>query len=285
MSGDRLDDQQSVGLYGPDTVTWRVNREAVLLAGGGRALLLQVAHPLVAAGVEQHSDYERHPWRRLVRTLDITTKIVFGDPETSAAASSQLQRRHTRVQGTSERGVPYDARDPKLLVWVWATLVDSSLLLYQRCVRPLSSDEVERYYQEQKLFAYACGVPEGGCPPAYGDFTEYWDRMVAEELEVTDAARAVAGSIMRPAVPALVRPVFAPNSLITIGLLPPQLRTEYGFPWSRGRQRMLDLALGTMRRTVRLLPPVLRQFPESRTAARRARTSGPRPADTEPRLA
>jgi uncharacterized protein (DUF2236 family) len=285
MSGDGLGDQQSVGLYGPDTITWRVNREAVLLAGGGRALLLQVAHPLVAAGVEQHSDYERHPWRRLVRTLDITTKIVFGDPETSAEASRQLQRRHTRVQGTSEGGVPYDARDPKLLVWVWATLVDSSLLLHQRCVRPLSSDEVERYYQEQKRFAYACGVPEGGCPPDYGDFSHYWDRMVAEELEVTDAARAVAGSIMRPAVPALVRPVFVPNSLITIGLLPPQLRADYGFPWSRGRQRMLDLTLATLRRTARLLPPVMRQFPEARTAARRARTSGPRPADTEPRLA
>jgi uncharacterized protein (DUF2236 family) len=285
MPGEARSDQQAMGLYGPDTVTWRVNREAVLLAGGGRALLLQVAHPLVAAGVEQHSDYQRHPWRRLVRTLDITTKIVFGDAETSAAASRQLQRRHMRVQGTSEKGVPYDARDPKLLVWVWATLVDSSLLLYERCVRPLSDEDTERYYQEQKRFAYACGVPEGGCPATYGDFGAYWDRMLAEELEVTDAARAVADSIMRPAVPAIVRPAFAPSSLLTIGLLPAPLRSDYGFSWSRGRQRMLDLTLATLRRTVRVLPPVMRQFPEARTAGRRARRAGPAPVETEARLA
>ena len=277
--------EQATGLYGPETVTWRVNREAVLLGGGGRALLLQVAHPLVAAGVAQHSDYERHPWRRLVRTLDITTKIVFGDPETSQAASRQLDRRHSRVKGTSERGVAYDARDPALLVWVWATLIDSSLLLYRRCVQPLSSEDVERYYQEQKRFAYACGVPEGGCPADYAEFGDYWDRMLAQELEVTDAARAVADSIMRPAVPAVVRPAFAPNSLLTIGLLPPRLRAEYGFKWGPGRQRTLDFTLAALRRTVRLLPPVVRQFPEARTAARRARQARPRPADTEARLA
>src|SRR3954470_21653340 len=101
-----------IGLYGPDSVTWRVNREAVLLAGGGRALLLQVAHPLVAAGVEQHSNYSSDPWGRLYRTLDLTTKIVFGDAQTAAQASERLQKRHTTVNGVAEDGTPYDARDP-----------------------------------------------------------------------------------------------------------------------------------------------------------------------------
>ena len=74
------------GLFGPGSVTWRVNGESVLLAGGGRALLLQVAHPSVAAGVEQHSSYDTDPWGRLIRTLDVVTKITFGDSEASARA-------------------------------------------------------------------------------------------------------------------------------------------------------------------------------------------------------
>src|SRR3954463_13256751 len=114
-----------IGLYGPDTVTWRVNREAVLLAGGGRALLLQVAHPLVAAGVARHSTFETQPWTRLHRTLDLVTKITFGDRRTSELASARLRGVHARVQGTAADGTPYSARDPDLLLWVWATLVDS----------------------------------------------------------------------------------------------------------------------------------------------------------------
>jgi len=103
--------------FGPGSVTWRINRETALLAGGGRALLLQVAHPLVAAGVAQHSDFETNPWRRLVRTLDVGTKIVFGDPQTSAAAARALRRRHETVRGVSDEGVPYEANDPALLLW------------------------------------------------------------------------------------------------------------------------------------------------------------------------
>ena len=90
-----------IGLFGPDTVTWRVNREAVLLAGGGRALLLQVAHPLVAAGVVEHSRFEADPWGRLYRTLDLTTKIVFGDAAVSAEASRRLRARHASVHGVA----------------------------------------------------------------------------------------------------------------------------------------------------------------------------------------
>ena len=114
------------GLYGPDDVTWRVNRETVLLAGGGRALLLQVAHPLVAAGVAEHSNYREEPWGRLYRTLDVTTRIVFGDAETSRQAARGLRATHRRVRGVAEDGTPYDARDPELLLWVWATLVETS---------------------------------------------------------------------------------------------------------------------------------------------------------------
>src|SRR5919201_1926980 len=106
------------GLYGPGDVTWRVNREMVLLAGGGRALLLQVAHPRVAAGVAQHSDYREDPWGRLFRTLDLTTRIVFGDRDASRQASRRLKQVHGRVHGVTKEpggrypvGTQYDARN------------------------------------------------------------------------------------------------------------------------------------------------------------------------------
>jgi uncharacterized protein (DUF2236 family) len=260
----------AVGLYGPETVTWRLNREAVLLAGGGRALLLQVAHPLVGAGVEQHSDYREDPWGRLFRTLDLTTKIVFGDPEASDKAARTLRGKHVNVQGTADDGTPYDARDPDLLLWVWATLVDTTLLVYQRCVKPIPVADIWTYYEEQKLFAHACGIPEGHCPETFRDFCEYCERMIDEELRVTDAARAVARTIIRPTgVPRPLLPVFAPNNLTTAGLLPERIRAEYGFEWSPGRERLLDAGTLAIRRLLPLLPTRLREFPAARLAARR----------------
>lgn len=262
--------RSQVGLFGPETLTWRVNRELVLLAGGGSALLLQVAHPLVAAGVEQHSDYATHPWARLHRTLDTTTMIVFGDPRASAAAGRRLQGVHARVSGVSDEGAPYDARDPRLLLWVWATLVHTAIDVYGRCVGALTPDELECYYEEQKRFAQACGVPLASCPETHADFEAYWERMRERELRVTPAARAVAESIVHPRVPRPLRPAFAPNTLLTAGLLPPSLRAAYGFAWSARHERLLAITLAALRGARRRLPAGAREFPAARAARRRA---------------
>jgi uncharacterized protein (DUF2236 family) len=119
-----------VGLFGPGTVTWRVNREGVLLVGGGAALILQAAHPLVAAGVAEHSNYRQDPWGRLTHTLDLTAKVVFGDMRTAEEAARRVRAGHERVRGVTaedggrySRGTAYHANDPELLIWVHATLV------------------------------------------------------------------------------------------------------------------------------------------------------------------
>src|SRR5256714_9195655 len=116
------------GLFGPDSLTWRVNREGVLLFGGGTATILQVAHPLVAAGVSQHSDYREDPWGRLYRTLDVVTKITFGSTRTSDQAAEQLRKVHERVRGVATEdggsypaGTRYCALNPDLHRWVPAT--------------------------------------------------------------------------------------------------------------------------------------------------------------------
>ena len=253
-------------LLGPETVSWRVNREPVIFAGAGRALLLQVAHPLVAAGVAEHSDYEQHPWQRLYRTLNISYKIAFADPKTSEAAARRLHGRHDHVTGTSSDGVHYSALDPDLLTWVWATLVDTSLMVYERCFAPLSTADREVFYQEQKRFAMACGVPEGTCPDKFGDFAAYVGRMVADELRVTQPALVTAQAITRPN-PWVVRPLALPHNLFTAGLLPPRVREQYGFPWSQSRQRLMDAAFASARVGVRVVPRRLREVPVAMVGA------------------
>lgn len=256
-------------MLGPGTVTWRVNREPVVFMGGGRALLLQVAHPLVAAGVAQHSNYQADPWGRLYRTLDTTVKIVFGPREVSARAGAKLRRRHDYVSGHSDDGVPYHAQDPALLLWVWATLVDTALLLYERCLGPLPRAERERFVAEQALFAHACGVPEDRCPTSLSEFEDYFARMVATELRVTPAARAVADSLAPSAAPLPLRPAFALHWLVTAGLLPTRTREGYGLPWSRRRQRLLDVWLRGVGLGVRPVPLEARALPVTLTAAGR----------------
>lgn len=248
-------------MLGPETVSWRINREAAILAGGGRALLLQVAHPKVAAGVEQHSGYQADPWGRLYRTLDTTYKITFGDDETSARASRRLRGRHRPVTGIDDSGAAYAASDPALLLWVWATLVETSLTIYERCFAGLPQRDRDRYYAEQQRFALACGVPDGAWPATLDAFEDYYATMLADELRVTPSALAVAASIREPRVPTALRPAMAPNTLLTFGLLPARLRADYGYDWSAERERSLNLALLALRVAGRVTPRALRHLP------------------------
>ena len=264
------------GLFGPHSVTWRVNRESVLLLGGGRALLLQVAHPSVAAGVAQHSNYREDPWGRLYRTLELTTAIVFGDSETAESAARHLRGVHAHVQGTVEdgrhAGERYAAVDRELLLWVWATLVESALLVYTRYVGPLKVADVEAYYDEQKRFLAACGAPAGTAPETFAQFMAWYDDTVEHGLEVTSAARDVADAILRPRrLPLPLRPVFDALNLATVGLLPSSLREAYELGWGPQRERLLGAQTSVVRRLMPLLPSLVRELPAARSAQRRLR--------------
>jgi uncharacterized protein (DUF2236 family) len=260
-------------------MTWRINREGVLLLGGGRALVLQVAHPLVAAGVAAYSNYREDPWGRLIRTLELTTAIVFGDSEESAEASARLQRIHTRVRGVTEeaggrfpKGTPYEANDPELLMWVHATLVDTSLLVYDRYVARLSIDERRRYYEEQKLLGEAFGVPIERQPDTYADFNDYMAEMIdGDSLAATDALRDVVDATLRPSLPVVARPLIEAVNLATVGLLPSRLRDELGLAWGPGRERLVGASRLMVRGALPLLPRLLRDFPPARSADKRVR--------------
>jgi uncharacterized protein (DUF2236 family) len=263
------------GLFGPESLTWRINRENVLVLGGGRALILQVAHPLVAAGVAQHSNYRKDPWGRLFRTLDRTTAIVFGSPEEAEDAAGAVWNLHGKVEGESDRGVPYRARDPKLLMWVHATLVDTSLLVYDRYVDRLSIVDRERYYEEQKALAEAFGCPRSEQPETYMEFNDYFATMLEDEIEVTDVTRDVLDSIQNPELPyasvtrPLAWPLFEPVRMLTASLLPERLRRELGLSARRLEGPVLAAQARLLRAGLPLVPGLVREFPRARAARRR----------------
>lgn len=247
---------------GRNSISWLVNSEPLVFAGGGRALLMQVAHPGVGAGVEQHSTYARDPWGRLFRTIDVMMKLSFASPEQSARQQRMLDKMHRRVRGTTDLGQSYSAHDTDLQLWVWATLVDTALVVYERVRSRLSDEQRETYYAESKLMAYGCGVPRGACPETFTDFRAYIDRVVSTDLHVTTSARAVAAASMVPPLPGALADVAAvPNQLVTIGLLPPELRQQYGFAWTPAMQRSLDRWFTGAKVMTTVVPTPLRRAP------------------------
>src|SRR2546430_10183763 len=215
------------GLYSDDSVTRRVNRENILLLGGGRALLMQLAHPKVAAAVDEHSDFRSQPVRRLRRTIRMTMAIVFGDRETALAAARAVNHAHGRV-----RGEGYRALDPDLLRWVHATLVDSALVTYETFVKPLAAREREDFFQESKLLGEILGIPREQFPHTYPEFNEYVHTMVLDgPVRVGPRALDLAKLVTRPRLRLVPGPTMVPFEVVTAGVPPPQPRGQDRLPW------------------------------------------------------
>jgi uncharacterized protein (DUF2236 family) len=235
----------------------RVNGEAVLLLGGGRALLMQLAHPLVARGVADHSDFRSNPLLRLQRTLDVVFTIVFGSELEARDAAAALAAVHARV-----RGPGYRASDPPLMLWVHATLVDTALRVHRRFLGGLQDEDAERYYQDAIQLGELIGVPRAVQPPDLAAFRGYVRRMVGS-LTVTDVARDLAREVLHPRVPWPAVPVVEPLALLgrqlTAGLLPPPLRQAYRLSWDPGREAVLSTASLAARTVLSRVPAGLRR--------------------------
>ncbi|HXF57388.1 MAG TPA: oxygenase MpaB family protein [Actinomycetota bacterium] len=265
------------GLFGPGSETWRVGRERVLLLGGQAALLLQLAHPLVAAGVAEHSDFRRRPLERLRATLRATLAVTFGDRRQAEEAARAVADTHRRVRGSLREaagpfpaGTPYRALDPHLALWVHATLVEVALDTYERFVGPLGEARRARYFEEGKRFAALFGVTEQVMPRTYGEFRRYVGSMVeGPALTVTEEARALARDVLRPrGSPALVA-VAAAGRLAAAGLLPARLREAFGLPWGAAERAAFASLARSVRAALPLLPARLRYWPHYLEALRR----------------
>ncbi len=264
----------SEGLFARESALRRVNREAVLLLAGPRALLLQLAHPLVAAAVAEHSDFLRDPLGRLMRTLERTLGIVFGSRAHAQACVVAIHSAHARVRGRLAEGTaafpagtPYDARDPELLLWVHATLVDSALVAYERLVAPLDARTRDAFIAESGDVAVLLGVPEDRVPRSSEAFAAYVAAMLGgPQLEPTAAARRLADAVIHPPLRWLPRAVGDAASVLLLALLPPLVRERYGFAWSPARERTSAAAYHVLRAALPLVPRRLRELPTARGA-------------------
>lgn len=241
------------GLFAEDAVIRRVGGEGLLLAGGGRATLLQIAHPGVARGVFEHSTFAERPLDRLRGTLTYAYAVVFGTRAEVEAVSRAVRSMHSRVAG---------ADDPALLVWVNATLYDTALLLYQHAFGPLRPADADECYRQYSVLATAIGCPAQAWPADREAFARYWDDMLGS-LRVGDEARQIAGTLLQPRhFPVALRPALGLTRFVTAGLLPSPIRAGFGYSWTPRQQRRLDRALGVSAALYPRLPARLRHWPK-----------------------
>jgi uncharacterized protein (DUF2236 family) len=268
------------GIFGPQSMTWRVDREAAVFLGAGRALLLQLAHPWIAAAIEQHSQTFADPIRRFHRTFSIVFTMVFGALDQSLAAARRLNRRHADIHGTLpdaagpfSAGSPYLANDIPALRWVHATLTDTALMAHDLVLPALTGEARERYYAESKLFAGLFGIPTRCLPASWTEFSDYMEEMMrSETLTVTAAARSMAHRLLAGADTWL--PVPASYRALTAELLPARLRNEFALRYGEAEQRAACRLVQRLRRLYPYLPTRLRhvgpyQEAEQRLAGRR----------------
>jgi uncharacterized protein (DUF2236 family) len=245
---------------------WKINREAVLLGAGPAALLLQVAHPLVAQGVAEHSSFEQDPWQRLQGTIRTTMAMVFGDGRAAERAVKRLNSVHAGV-----RGEGYRAMDPQLLLWVQATLIVTSVAAYQRWVGPLSQGELEQFWQEARAVGTRLGIPLSASPANWPALEAYWATMLADDgpVHATPTAKRLARLIVRPPFPFVPGPLVDLAALPGMALLPARLRAEFGIAWSRPTARLANALSTAVRAWTRVVPRNLRSMPQALAADRR----------------
>lgn len=252
------------GIFGPQSVTWRVDREAAIFLGAGRALLLQLAHPWVAAAIERHSRTFADPIGRFHRTFSVVFAMVFGSLEQSFGAARGLHRRHAEIEGRLPlaagpfaAGSYYCANAVPALCWVYATLMDTAVLAYELVLPRLTPEQRERYYSESRLFAALFGIPDESLPRDWAAFAAYTAAMVqSDTLTVTEQARIMGRRLLTGADTWL--PVPASYRALTAALLPPRLRQAYEFRYGVAEQRTVERLIARIRRVYPFLPARLR---------------------------
>ena len=260
---------------GPGSVSWKINREIVVVVAWGRAILLQLAHPLVGAGVREHSRFRGSLMTSLARlrsTIGAMLSMTFGGDDEAIAAAAGINVIHDRVSGRLHGaaggfagGERYSAHDAELLRWVHATLLDSMMLVYQRLVGPLTPEERDRYCAESAVMEALLDIPPGLLPRNTADLDAYMgDMLTGDRIAVTGSSRALAGAVLFPPGWRLLWPAFRPMQLITIGLLPDEIRRAYGFAWTPREDLAMSRWTTVIRWLRRWMPFLLLHWPASR---------------------
>jgi uncharacterized protein (DUF2236 family) len=287
------------GLFGPGSAHWTLLRETALLLGGPRALLMQLAHPAISSGIEQHSKIASDPLGRSVRTFEAMYTLCFGDLDSALRVVRSVWRRHDVVVGRVEAGgaspwggAPYRALDPSLLVWVYATLFDTTVRTFETFVRPLGASERETFYEEGKVLQAAFGVPDGAMLPTLAAFDAHIAGVLGgTDLDVSAHARGQWDTLVRqPPSHALLSALMLPRSrvvqvliddgparvlapaalrLFAAGMLPERLRAAYGCRWTRADASAFALVVQAARWSYARLPAAVRLHAAYRRAIER----------------
>jgi uncharacterized protein (DUF2236 family) len=224
------------GIFPLDSAIRRVNAHPVVMLGGGRALLMQLAHPLIARGVAEHSTFHQDQMGRLARTIKALNTIVYGSEREARRTSEGLAAVHRHITGEG-----YSANDPDLLLWVHATLVDTAIRMHARFLRPLPDEVAAAYYADSMVLGELFGIPRASQPPTLTAFRAYVRDMVGT-LAVSDEGRELARIALHPPLPLVTDPLLVLGRQLTTGLLPEPLRRQFGLPWDRPRAAALQVA-------------------------------------------
>lgn len=247
---------------------WRYFGDARSTLMAPQLLLLQVSHPVVGAGVADHSTFRAEPWPRLIRTLLSLTTVVYGGQEAATAEARRLIRVHTPMKGTDSAGRRYHALNPEAYHWVHATLVKGPVDAQRLFGKGMPEEELEEYYRGMRDVGRVWGLKDHHLPPDWPSFVEYYDEMVAQRLEHNQSVQDVLDELARPAkpfrrLPGLIWWPFARVAahyalLVTVGTLPPELRERLHLNWSKRQERALRRFARLVRLLTALVPPPLR---------------------------
>jgi uncharacterized protein (DUF2236 family) len=263
------------GLFGPDSVTWRVHADPSMALAGLRALLLQTLHPLAMAGVAQHSDFREDPWGRLFRTADYVGVTTYGTTQEARRAAARVRGIHRRLGGVEpESGTSYRVDDPELLLWVHCCEVESFLSTAVRCGLRLSRADRDRYYDEQRVSGELVGLSREDVPGSSAQMATYF-RDVQPSLRATEQARRTVRFVLWPPMPALVRlgtparPAWTALATAAFAMLPRWARRHYAMPGLPTTDVAATAAGVALRTGLLVVPERLRRGPHVKAAQAR----------------
>lgn len=267
-----------LGLFGPDSVTWRVHADPTMALGGLRALFLQAVHPLAMAGFAQHSDYRADPWARLRRTAEFVGRTTFGTAADARDLGAHIRSVHARLSAVEpETGRTFQLSDPELLRWVHVCEAQSFLSTYQRSGGALNPGDDDRYYAEMQQAARLVGCPD--VPRTAAEVEAYFQAM-RPQLRVTAQARTASQFLLNPPMPRWVA-LATPAKLgwwslggLAFALMPRWARKMYSLPGLRSTDLGASLAARGLRSAVLALPANVREGPALRDARARLAAAG-----------
>ncbi|MEU8229608.1 oxygenase MpaB family protein [Actinoplanes sp. NPDC048967] len=196
-----MDSSPDIGLFGPDSVTWKVHNEPIVTMGGLRSLYLQALHPRAVAAVAQNSGYKADPWGRFNRTSEYVGTVLYGSTDEVERVASRIRRMHSRMTATDPRtGERFRIDEPELLRWVHVAEVESFLSTARRAGLKLTDEEVDTYYTEQLKAAELVGLDPATVPSTAAEVAAYYEEM-RPQLGITREAAETALFLTVPPLP------------------------------------------------------------------------------------